>query len=269
MGRQRDWIVKTGISGVQVALKVDTGSQANLLPLSVYKKMQPKPPLKHSRSILRSYSGCEIKHVGVISVEVTIGDQCSVQDFFIVKKGRQALLGLQGSERLGLLARNVDLVATNSSEELVQEFNDIFKGTGCVQRQYKMKLRDDAIPVVQAARRVPLALKEPLRTELGRMEQAGIIVKENEPTDWVSPLVIVKKKDWSLGVCMDPRRLNACLKREHYEMPSRDHIEAELSYPAQRYSLALTLRPGFTKSLSTMKLQRFAALPPLLADTGS
>lgn len=57
-------------------------------------------------------------------------------------------------------------------------------GTGCVERVYRMVLRDEARPVVQAARRVPLALQEPLRGELGRMERAGIITKVTEPTDW-------------------------------------------------------------------------------------
>ncbi|XP_077535920.1 uncharacterized protein LOC144148212 [Haemaphysalis longicornis] len=50
-----------------------------------------------------------------------------------------------------------------------------------------MVLRPDAVPVVQPARRVPLALKEPLRDELARMEKAAIIVKVEEPTEWFVP----------------------------------------------------------------------------------
>lgn len=57
-----------------------------------------------------------------------------------------------------------------------------------------MVLREDTVPVVQTSRRVPLSLKEPLREELARMVKAGIIAKQDEPTDWVSPLVIVRKK---------------------------------------------------------------------------
>nr|XP_054925184.1 uncharacterized protein LOC129384092 [Dermacentor andersoni] len=50
-----------------------------------------------------------------------------------------------------------------------------------------MVLRRDAVPVVQPARRVPLAMKEPLREELNRMEGASIIAKVDEPTDWFIP----------------------------------------------------------------------------------
>lgn len=67
-----------------------------------------------------------------------------------------------------------------------------------------MVLRGDATPVVQVARRVPLALRQPLGDELKRMEQALIIAKVSEPIDWVSPRVIAKKKDGKLRVCMDP-----------------------------------------------------------------
>ncbi|XP_037565279.1 isocitrate dehydrogenase [NADP] cytoplasmic-like [Dermacentor silvarum] len=51
-----------------------------------------------------------------------------------------------------------------------------------------MVLREDSVPVVQMARRVPLSLQEPLRQELDRLLQAGIIAKTEEPTDWMSPL---------------------------------------------------------------------------------
>lgn len=30
-------------------------------------------------------------------------------------------------------------------------------------------------------------------------------------------------------MCMDPRKINECLKREHYEMPRREDIEAEIA----------------------------------------
>lgn len=33
-------------------------------------------------------------------------------------------------------------------------------------------------------------------------------------SDWISPLVIVKKRDGSLGICIDVRNVNASLKPE-------------------------------------------------------
>lgn len=61
------------------------------------------------------------------------------------------------------------------------------------------------------------------------MAREHIIRKLDEPMDLVSPLIIVRKKDGNLLVCMDPRRINASLNREHYPIPRREDIEAELT----------------------------------------
>lgn len=224
----RDWTVRAQIKNLPVNLKVDTGAQANLLPLSCYLKMRPQPPLNPSSAVLRSYGGGAIQHVGVIRTEVTLNDSTSVLDFFIVRKGRQAILGLQACQLMRLVPR-VYSVSKSNHECIFDEFRHLFTGTGCVQRAYKMVLRDGAIPVVQAARRVPVALQEPLKMELDRMQRASIITKVTEPTDWVSPVVIVRKKDGKIRVCIDPRNINECLKREHYIMPRREDIEADLA----------------------------------------
>lgn len=117
----------------------------------------------------------------------------------------------------------------NSTDQMTKEFPELFQGIGCLARPYHMVLREEATPVVQPVRRVPLALREPLREELDRMERAGIIIKVSEPTDWVSPFVAARKKDGKLRICIDPRRINACIKREHYQLPKREDIEAELA----------------------------------------
>ncbi|XP_037268982.1 aspartyl-tRNA synthetase, mitochondrial isoform X6 [Rhipicephalus microplus] len=56
-------------------------------------------------------------------------------------------------------------------------------GTGCLHQQYHMVLRKDSAAVVMPARRVPLALRGPLRDELDWMERGGII-DVNAPTYW-------------------------------------------------------------------------------------
>ncbi|XP_049268885.1 uncharacterized protein LOC119381897 [Rhipicephalus sanguineus] len=50
-----------------------------------------------------------------------------------------------------------------------------------------MVLREDAVPVVKPTRRVPYALRKPLKKELDRMCAANIIEKVEEPSDWYVP----------------------------------------------------------------------------------
>ena len=44
-------------------------------------------------------------------------------------------------------------------------------------------------------------------------------IKPVEFTNWVSPMVIVKKKNGKLRVCVDYRKLNACTQKDHFSLP--------------------------------------------------
>lgn len=117
---------------------------------------------------------------------VTVGDRQICAEFFVVKNNHSAILGLAASEKLGIVRRDVESVTTSNTEAVVEEFPQLFHGTGRTPREYKMVLHKDAVPVVQPARRVPLSLREPLRAELDRMEREGIIQKVSSPTDWMA-----------------------------------------------------------------------------------
>ncbi|GFO02544.1 gypsy retrotransposon integrase-like protein 1 [Plakobranchus ocellatus] len=63
-----------------------------------------------------------------------------------------------------------------------------------------------SIPVRQRPYPVPYAMRQTLRDELREMEDLGVIRKSSSP--YVSPVVVVKKKDGTNRVCLDYRRLN-------------------------------------------------------------
>ncbi|GBN78451.1 Retrovirus-related Pol polyprotein from transposon 17.6 [Araneus ventricosus] len=56
------------------------------------------------------------------------------------------------------------------------------------------------------------------------MVKAGIIEKVTEPTDCVSPLVIVQKKNGALRLCLDPQNLIRVIKRPQYNLPTIEDI---------------------------------------------
>lgn len=238
----RDWIITTNIEGTDVQLKVDTGAQANLLPRSLFKRLGTKQQPYPTRSILRHYGGGEIPHSGKVRLAVQLDKRRVLLEFFIVKK-KQAILGLGASEQLGLVNRVNAVDSSEAYGSLKQAFPRLFTGIGRTRREYKMVLREDAVPVVQPTRRVPYALKKPLKKELDRMNAANIIEKVEEPSDWVSPLVIVRKKNGDLRVCMDPRAINRAVKREHFQLPCREEIEGDLAHA--KYFSRLDANSGF------------------------
>jgi hypothetical protein len=50
-----------------------------------------------------------------------------------------------------------------------------------------------------------------------------------KPTEWVNSLVIVSKPNGKLRICLDSRRLNKAIKRQHHHQPTTEGIISELS----------------------------------------
>ncbi|XP_075723392.1 uncharacterized protein LOC142765740 [Rhipicephalus microplus] len=128
--RERDWRVNACNGGKYIPCKVDTESQANVLPLSMFRKLKTTT-LMPSTAVLRSYGGNTIKQIGKFSALIEIGVRKACAEFFVVKKDHSTILGLDTSEKLGIVQRAVDSVTTNDTEEIVKEFPRLFHGTGC------------------------------------------------------------------------------------------------------------------------------------------
>ena len=58
--------------------------------------------------------------------------------------------------------------------------------------------------MVHTPRKVPVALHDRVKEELQRMENGGVIKKQEEPTDWVNSMAIVETPK-KLRICIDPR----------------------------------------------------------------
>ena len=79
---------------------------------------------------------------------------------------------------------------------------------------------ENVVPVRLPPYRIPQAFREPVHSELKEMLDHGVI--ERSTSDWASPMVTVKKKDGSLRLCVDYRRLNGLSKADAYPMPLVD-----------------------------------------------
>jgi hypothetical protein len=67
-------------------------------------------------------------------------------------------------------------------------------------------------------------MESDVKAELKGMVDEGVIIKEHEPTEWCSPMIVRRKPNGLLRVCMDPRYLNAFLKRATYPLPDIESV---------------------------------------------
>ncbi len=244
------WVAPLQINGALVTLKLDTGAKANIISMSDIKNMTEKPKIKKKPILLKDYNGKSIDSLGICKLKVTVKDKVHHLLFSVVAEELESLLGDNACESLNLVKRvyhinhnNSAVTASNSVDDIVQNFADAFEGFGVLPYVYKIQQRENAQPVVHPARRVPAPLKDRLRKELDRMTTLGVIKRIEEPTDWVNSMVCVKKKNGNLRVCMDPKDLNDNIKREHYQIPKCEELMNEMS--GAKYFTKLDASQGF------------------------
>ena len=75
-------------------------------------------------------------------------------------------------------------------------------------KTHYISVKPEVTPTISPARRVPIALRDKLKSELDRMIKLDVIKSVSEPTEWVNPLVTVEKFNGKLRVCLDPKNLN-------------------------------------------------------------
>ena len=120
---------------------------------------------------------------------------------------------------------------TNTSAEITSEFQTLFDDTTGKIEGITVKLHVDETvkPIAQWRRCIPFHIRKDVEQGLERLEKLDIIEKVDGPTPWLSPTVIVPKKNGGIRICVDLREANKAIKRERHPMPTIDDLIADLN----------------------------------------
>ena len=261
-----EWLVYLLLNNNFIQFKVDSGAQVNCISEQIYKTLTPRPTLIPNRTAtLRTYNQDIIPSLGMCVGKVHLDNKWEDILFMVTKGDSQPILGLGTSLRFGFFdipqngshsLKVQSVTSSHTSQESVtpdlpdlglqmkNKFPQVFAGLGRFNEPYKIRLQEDYRPVIQPVRKVPLAYRDKIDTELARMEKLGVISKVTVPTEFVNSFVVVKKKgSEEIRLCLDPRDLNKSIMREHYPMKTREQILAELGSP--KYFTELDLRHAY------------------------
>ena len=137
-----------------------------------------------------------------------------------------------------------DNLSGMSKESLVKQFPEVFaEEVGQLDGEYHIKVDPTVSPVQHPPRRVPVSVREQLKSELQRLTERDIIAPITTPTPRVSSLVVVPKKDGKLRLCLDPKDLNLAIQREHYPLPTIEDVATRLH--GAKVFTKLDVRNGF------------------------
>ena len=93
----------------------------------------------------------------------------------------------------------------------------------------KLVLRDDTTPKFCKARSVPYSLRAKVEVEIDRLQDTGILMKEDR-SKWATPIVPIVKKDGSVRKCRDFKvTVISMLHVDQYPLPRLDDIFAALA----------------------------------------
>lgn len=111
-----------------------------------------------------------------------------------------------------------------------EHFEDLFSpGLGLVKNQtHTITVRRNVPPVQAKLRRLPITLRDVVTAEILKLEQQGVIERVSA-SEWVSPIVVVKKKEGGIRMCVDLRAPNKAIVVDSFPLPHIDELLNSLS----------------------------------------
>lgn len=225
-----------------ILVKMDTGAGYNIISTEVCKKLAiPKKEIGLCNKKVVQLDGKSINVHGVCHLMIRHPNKKMYRVEFIIIDGLvPTLLGCRTCMEYGYITANQQLVNVHSIEmeknnipnlikNLKNNFSELFDGgLGCLPNTVNLQLLEDAVPVVQAARRVQFSSLLELREELDKMEQLGVIEKVTKPTKWVNSLILVRKPNGKLRICLDPRALNKYIIQPKFQLHTMDEVKSRM-----------------------------------------
>lgn len=226
-----DWLVTFKIKNKSFVAEIDTAAQCNVVSLQTVKHLGLETDIQVSKAMINGVHDEAKQAYGEIVLPCNYKGVTTMLKFFVMNTGRDLnLLGRSDSLRLGLIMRVNSISVNDACKHIVDKYSDVLGSSiGCLPGEYTIKIDPSVPPVIHPPRTVPVALREQVKTELDKMEKKGIIAKVHEPTEWVSSMVTVRKKNGEVRICIDPSDLNRAILREHFPMGDIDDIITRLA----------------------------------------
>ena len=138
-------------------------------------------------------------------------------------------IGLQGSRETNII-RNIS--TNGKGGRILEDFEKLFKTNHTMKDlTIEIQLKKDAKPIQQKGRPVPIHFQRIVKNELDKLIEKGHLEEADKTTEnwFVSPAVITIKKDKSVKIAFDSRKLNeSCIKRKA-TMPNMEELFSQIS----------------------------------------
>ncbi|KAL7881030.1 hypothetical protein SRHO_G00032840 [Serrasalmus rhombeus] len=216
-----EWVGVLQLNGEETAFKLDTGAAVTAIPSSTYSS-RVHGALRQPWKVLYGPGHHRLGVEGCFKGSLTLRGKTTRQDVYVVNELSKPLLGLPAIMALNLVQRVHAVEAQQKDFKAL--FPTVFTGLGKLKEPYTIALESDAVPhALSSPRRVPLPLRDKVKTELDRMVSMGVISRVTQPTPWCAGMVVVPKPNGKIRLCVDLTHLNKWVQRERHILPAVDY----------------------------------------------
>ena len=226
---------------------VDTGSTINIIDENTLKTLGD---INLKKTNIKAYPFNSTESVKMKGKFQTLVESRKRITVATTEQDGGCLLGNNTAQELGLISLHLNKIGTSTNfrkqnnttnthpvkdktiQNLLTKHKQVFEGTGKLQnRQVELIVDRSVKPVVQRQRRVPFHLRAKVDGELNRLEAEDIIEKipDTDETPWISPVVMVPKKEDKIRLCVDMRAANKAIKRVCHPIPTVRDISMDLN----------------------------------------
>ena len=125
-----------------------------------------------------------------------------------------------------------------------EQFQPLYNHFGRLEgRQVQLSVNPEVKPAAQPVRRTPFGLRDKVEAKIQDLLDLDIIEPVENPTPWVSPIVVVPKPNGDIRITVDMRRVNEAVLRERHPIPTVEELLQDMS--ESRIFTKLDLKMGY------------------------
>ena len=260
---------------------VDSGSPYTIMPDALYGNLFSQCEIYGSDIAPGGYGGTPINIRGYFNATLQYKGRTTEERVYVLRHGA-TILGWPTQAKLQIVLDPTQLQPVlQITQSVVDEFEDVYKqNSTTVAKHFKHRIqwRDGETPVQHKVRKIPLSVQPALSDEIKRLQNNGVI-EQIEASKSVSPIVVARKPNGTIRMCVDLRDVNSKIIVETHPLPNINEMlmtlkKAEI-YTTIDLSSAYNQIPlteeskDITAFITPDGLYRFTRVPYRLASASS
>ena len=230
LNKMNDIIIK--VDGISVPFLRDSGATINIIDKNNYDRIKQQTNIKLLPTSTKIYPYNSIKPLelkGVFYSNTAYKENHHIAKIYVsANSDAGCILGRTSSTELGVLtlAEEINNIETKNVQidQIIQEYNELFSGLGCLKNvEVKFDIDETIRPVAQHLRRIPYHVRLKVEKKIKQLIDLDIIEPVTGSTPWISPVIAIPKGE-DIRLVVDMRKPNTAIKRSHHPIPTLEEL---------------------------------------------